>query len=99
MLSDEKRKELLAKKEYYREHPEEVLEEILKRDDGIGMIIVDSSPNEKPDYKPEIIDGEEYYSINSYKQQQKHRNVCWILKSKSFSINPILLQTITSRFV
>ena len=49
MLSDEKRKELLAKKEYYREHPEEVLEEILKRDDGIGMIIVDSSPNEKID--------------------------------------------------
>lgn len=33
-LSEEKRKELLAKKKYYRKHPEEAKREYLKKDDG-----------------------------------------------------------------
>jgi len=42
-----KRKELLAKRKYFSEHPEEVKEEIYKRFDGIGMIPVEMKINEK----------------------------------------------------
>lgn len=63
MLTNEKRKELLKKRKYYREHPEEAHEECLKRDDGIGMVAVDSLPSKKNDYNPEIIDGKEYYMV------------------------------------
>ena len=36
ILSDEKRKELFAKRKYYSEHPEEAHKEALKRkDDGV----------------------------------------------------------------
>lgn len=47
MLSEEKRKELLNKRKYFREHPEEAKKEALKRDDGIGMIVVDPKKQNK----------------------------------------------------
>lgn len=40
MLSEEKRKELLEKRKYYREHPEEAKREYVKKFDGYGLIPV-----------------------------------------------------------
>ena len=45
MLTEQKRKQLLAKRKYFREHPEEAKKEYVKKFDGIGMIAV--SPNQE----------------------------------------------------
>lgn len=49
MLSEEKRKELLAKRKYFREHPEEAKKEYVKKFDGIGMIAVPPRQEKKKD--------------------------------------------------
>ena len=40
ILNEEERKELLRKREYYREHPEEARKECAKRDDGVNIIFI-----------------------------------------------------------
>ena len=49
MLTEEKRKELLDKRKYYREHPEEAKKEYVKKYDGIGLIPI--APKKKDDSK------------------------------------------------
>lgn len=39
-MDEKKRKELLAKRKYFREHPEEAEKEYVKKYDGIGLIPV-----------------------------------------------------------
>ncbi len=41
MLTEEQRKNLLAKRKYYSEHPEEARKEYVKKFDGIGAIVID----------------------------------------------------------
>lgn len=44
-FTEERREELLAKRKYFREHPEEAHKEALKRkDDGIGLVSVEKMP-------------------------------------------------------
>ena len=45
-LSKEKGKELFEKRKYYSEHPEEAKKSYAKRNDGIGMVAVDSIEQE-----------------------------------------------------
>lgn len=47
MMTDEKRKELLAKRKYYSEHPEEARKAYLKRRDDVGLIAVEPKKNDK----------------------------------------------------
>ena len=45
-LTEEMIKEMWERKKYYREHPEESHKAWLKRDDGIGMVLVEK-PKDK----------------------------------------------------
>ena len=47
MLTEKERKELLEKRKYYREHPEEAKKQYVKRDDGIGLIPVEKEKQKK----------------------------------------------------
>jgi hypothetical protein len=44
--SKERSKELLAKRKYFREHPEEARKEYTKRDDGVRLVPVEKMPKE-----------------------------------------------------
>ena len=55
MLTDEKRKELLEKRKYYREHPEEARQEYVKKYDGYVPIGI--PPEDKAQIKEETQKG------------------------------------------